>query len=197
MIGYDKIPLYWKKGLTEAENINFKFTSTSLNKVYEMGFRHAIQNIIKNGGTENDKNVFINTGEIKPVNFEQSFFGIHPIEKININQELKNDYVFSFEGVGFVVRGETAKEESTSNDVFNMEVFIDDVKYEIAALPISFLNRRHELTWNYKLPFGKHQVKLKLLNEIKGGSCKLWDVILYSEDQKKSTSERLFRFGLD
>lgn len=50
MIGYDAIPAYWKLGLKEAESIDFKYTSTSLNKVYEVGMKHTVQNIQRNGG---------------------------------------------------------------------------------------------------------------------------------------------------
>jgi hypothetical protein len=194
MIGYDKIPAYWKQGLKEAENIEFKYTSTSLNKVYDIGFRHAIRNILNHGGKEFGNYVSINMEEIIPVKYEQSFTGIFPNAKININKELKGEYAFSFEGTGFVVRGETAKWESLSQDVFNMEVFVDGKKYEVASLPVAFLNRRHELTWDYSLPFGKHQVKLKLLNEIKGESCKLWDVIIYNERPTMQTTNQLYRF---
>ncbi len=35
LLGYDHIPAYWKKGLHEAESIEFKYTSMSLNTVYD------------------------------------------------------------------------------------------------------------------------------------------------------------------
>lgn len=35
MIGYDKIPAYWKQGLDKVEHLNFAHTDMSLNKVYE------------------------------------------------------------------------------------------------------------------------------------------------------------------
>lgn len=194
MIGYDKIPSYWKQGLKEAENIDFKYTSTSLNKVYEVGFNHAIKNIIRHGGKQSKDFVSINLADIVPVKYEQSFKGIQPIEKINVNQELKTEYIFSFEGTGFVVRGEVAKWASLSKDSFSMEVFVDDEKYELVSLPVSFLNRRHELTWSYMLAKGRHQVKLKLLNNLVGESCKILDIIIYSDEANKKTADNLFHF---
>jgi hypothetical protein len=56
ILGYDKIPSYWKMGLAEAEEINFKYTDISLNKVYDIGFKHALDNISRNkGNIDGDK----------------------------------------------------------------------------------------------------------------------------------------------
>jgi hypothetical protein len=40
-------------GLAEAESINFKYTTMSLNTVYDVGLKHALENIKRNGGTVN------------------------------------------------------------------------------------------------------------------------------------------------
>lgn len=50
MLGYSKIPAYWKQGLKEIEDMDFKYTSTSLNDVYETGLLQALANIERNGG---------------------------------------------------------------------------------------------------------------------------------------------------
>src|SRR5687768_12786889 len=56
MLGYKNIPLKWKMGLKEAESLDFKYTTLSLSEVYELGFKHAIQNIQRHGGiVEGDK----------------------------------------------------------------------------------------------------------------------------------------------
>ncbi|WP_317173701.1 hypothetical protein [Adhaeribacter radiodurans] len=52
---------------------------------------------------------------------------------------------------------------------------------EIVELPTSFTGRRYELFWKYQLPVGKHTVKLKLLNPTTEHTCRLWDVISYSD----------------
>ena len=38
LLGYDKIPAYWKQGLKESEDIDFKYTTMSLNDVYANQF---------------------------------------------------------------------------------------------------------------------------------------------------------------
>jgi hypothetical protein len=197
MIGYNNIPAYWKQGLKEAENIDFKYTSTSLNKVYDISYRHAIKNILNHGGKEFNDHVSINLEDILAVKYEQSFSGLYPFEKMNINQELNDEYVFSFKGTGFVVRGETANWASTSKDSFIVEVYVDNQKYETALLPVAFLSRRHELTWNYDLSDGSHTVKLKLLNTIKDKTCKLWDVIIYDNKKNRESNEKFLRFKLN
>jgi hypothetical protein len=102
MVGYDKIPAYWKLGLKEAEDIDFKYTSTSLNDVYEIGFKHALQNIKNNGGSVSENTVSIPYAAPKAVAFEQSFDHSFPTEKINIGKNLTDEYDFDFEGNGEV-----------------------------------------------------------------------------------------------
>ena len=51
MLGYSKIPAYWMEGLDKAEDINFAYTDISLNKIYELSMKHALENIKANGGT--------------------------------------------------------------------------------------------------------------------------------------------------
>ena len=179
MLGYDKIPLYWKQGLTEAEDINFKYTSTSLNKVYELSFQQALKNISAHGGKVSSNQILIPQIPIATVPFEESFSGIFPKEKINLGKSLSNEQEFTFTGTGFVVRGEASKWGVTLQDFFELEVYVDGKLFEKVKLPVSFTTRRHELTWNYKLPEGEHKVKLKLLNQVSGFECKLQDVIVY------------------
>ena len=40
--GYNNIPEYWKKGLEGAEDMNFKYTSMSLNNVYELSYNDGL-----------------------------------------------------------------------------------------------------------------------------------------------------------
>ena len=47
LLGYNKIPAYWKRGLQQAEDIDFKYTTMSLHNVYEISYKHALQNIEK------------------------------------------------------------------------------------------------------------------------------------------------------
>src|ERR1700743_3486289 len=87
MLGYNKIPAYWKMGLKDAESIDFKYTTMSLNKVYDMGFKHALQNIQLNGGKVDGDKVTIITQMPKTVKFEQGFANMYPLQKIDLHED--------------------------------------------------------------------------------------------------------------
>lgn len=187
MIGYKNIPDYWKLGLKEAEAIDFKYTTISLNDVYEIGFKHALQNVKRNGGKIVGNNVIIKTQAVNPVKFEQSFEGHYPIEKRGVWKDLTDEYSFDFDGIGFVVRGESAGWNSTSIYIAKAELYIDNKLVETAELPTNFTTRRYELFWKYQLPKQKHTVKIKLLNPDVEHKIRIDEVIVYS-DIKADTS---------
>ena len=181
ILGYDKIPAYWKMGLKEAESIDFKYTTMSLEDVYEIGLNHALKTIEKNGGSVNGEKVVIKTQKPLAVRFEKSFTGLYPIEKMQVKWSPANELIFDFDGNGFVIRGEAARWGSESEYVFNAELFIDDQLVEKIKLPASYTTRRYELAWKYGLPKGKHKVKLKILNPVEGQNMQLRDAIIYSD----------------
>lgn len=190
VLGYNKIPDYWKQGLKEAEPIDFKYTTMSLNDVYEIGFKHALMVIAKNGGKTVGNAVTIRTQSPKPVRLEQSFEGHHPILKKNIGQTLTSEYSFEFEGNGFVVLGETARWDSKSTHVGRLEVYIDDKLAETVELPASFTTRRYEICWKYQLPKQKHKVRLKLLNANANEPVNLRSYIVYSDSKAASQAAK-------
>ncbi|MBD0260764.1 MAG: ADP-ribosylglycohydrolase family protein, partial [Cytophagales bacterium] len=184
LLGYNNIPAYWKQGLKEAEPIDFKYTTTSLEDVYRTGYKHALENIRRNGGKADKAGVTIAVQEPVPVRFEKSFEGHYPKAKIDIHKDLKAgsaEYSFDFEGNGFVVKGETAPWQSTSAQVFNAELYLDGKLLETVKLPAAFTTRRYELFWKYGLTPGKHTVRIKLLNPVEGGRFRMSEVLVYTD----------------
>jgi hypothetical protein len=182
VLGYDKIPAYWKMGLKEAEHIDFKYTTMSLDKVYETGMKHALQNIQRNGGKVDGDSITIKLQKPLPVKFEKSFTGIYPVLKVPVKwEDSKDAFSFDFEGTGFVVRGETATEENNTAFVFNTELYVDNQLIESPQLPANYTTRRYELCWKYDLAKGKHKVKLKILNPSKEYAFKAYEAIIYSD----------------
>ena len=181
MIGYKNIPSYWKMGLTEAEEIDFKYTTMSLKKVYEIGYQHALLNIEKNGGKINGNNVTITIQSPKPVKFEQGFQNLYPIEKKWLGKPLANELSFDFEGTGFAISGVAGKKNPNAPEyIFEAELYIDGVKTETARLPANFTTRRHELFWKYDLPNKQHHVTIKILNPNDEYEVRASATILYS-----------------
>ena len=179
ILGYEKIPGYWKMGLKEAEDINFKYTTMSLNNVYEIGVKHALQNILANGGKVTGDKILIKAQLPKAVKFEKSFDGLYPVAKsaITFNED-KTAINFEFTGTGFAASGATAAWGSNTDAVTNADVYIDGQLTETAALPLSFTTRRHELCWNYNLTRGQHKVNIQFKQPIKNEITPL-HVIVY------------------
>ncbi|MFD1875594.1 ADP-ribosylglycohydrolase family protein [Hymenobacter bucti] len=181
ILGYDKISAYWKQGLQDVEDIDFKYTTTSLHKVYDIGFRHALQMVQRNGGKVAGEQVTIKLQTPVPVQFEESFAGHFPVKKIAVNKPLKDEYTFDFEGIGYVMKGETSKWSQKSDYVFRTEVSIDGQAPVLVELPTNFTTRLQELNYKYQLPKGKHTVKVKLLNPSAEFPCNIGEVIVYSD----------------
>ncbi|MGZ5220085.1 MAG: ADP-ribosylglycohydrolase family protein, partial [Chitinophagaceae bacterium] len=166
----------------EAESIDFKYTTMSLDDVYEIGFNHALATIQRNGGKINGDDILIKTQLPVAVKFEKSFPGLYPVDKIPVKwSESKDEISFAFTGTGFVLKGETARWASTSNYIFKTELYIDDKLVESPQLPASYTTRRYELCWKYDLPKAKHTVRLKILNPSKEEEFKSYEVIVYSD----------------
>jgi hypothetical protein len=165
MMGYNKIPDYWKAGLNDAEDIDFKYTTISLNDVYEIGYKHAIENIRRNRGTVKGTNISILTQMPKAVKFEKSFPDLYPIAKEKVSMKDGKEISFEFEGTGFILSGDARpKNNSSPNYEFKTEVYLDGKILESPALPTDFTTRRLEVSWKYPLPKGRHSVLVKILN---------------------------------
>ena len=181
LIGYDKIPAYWKQGLAEAEGIDFKYTTMSLNEVYEISYKHALQNIKRNGGKVEGNSVSIKVQQPQAVKLEQSFEGHFPIEKRGLWTSLKDEYTFEFEGIGFALKGESAKWDQNIDHVSKAELYIDGKLVETSELPASYTTRKYDLFWKYQLPKQKHTVRIKLLNPSDKQTIRFDEVIVYSD----------------
>ena len=182
ILGYDKIPAYWKMGLKEAEDIDFKYTTMSLNKVYEISLKHALQNIEANGGKVNGNNISIPFQQPKAVKFEKSFTGLYPVLKIPAKwSAAKDELSFDFDGTGFVLKGESAKWGTNTDYVFHTMLSVDDKPAVLVELPVNFTTRRYEICWQYGLPKGHHTVKLKISNPSTNYEIHAGDVIVYSD----------------
>ena len=178
-------------GLKDAEDIDFKYTTVSLNDVYAMGLKHALQVIEKNGGKVNGNEVSIVTEVPKPVRFEQSFKGYFPASKQIIRKELKDELSFEFSGTGIVVRGEARPNSKSNWDykgsfAYKAIMIIDGQVAENVILPVAFRERRHELFWKYNLPKGKHSVVLKLINPDSEFNLRVEDALIYSDTEVKT-----------
>ena len=114
MMGYSNIPEYWMKNLREVEDLNFAYTTISLNKTYQMSYNHALQLIASNGGTVDGDNVTIAYQSPQPVRYEKGFDGYYPTRRVEINKPITDVSEFEFEGIGIVFEGSVRAETMTT-----------------------------------------------------------------------------------
>ncbi len=178
IIGYSKIPAYWKQGLSAVEPMAFQHAGLSLNDAYELTFKHALELIRRNGGQVADDHVVVAVQPVKAVRVEQNFEGHFPVAEIPLHRRLSDETSVSFDGVGFVVQG-SARSENGQDQVISVEMYIDEKMVETIELPTNFTARRFTPFWKYGLSDGKHTVRLKIRNPAPGAIINMERVIVY------------------
>jgi len=187
LLGYRQIPEYWKQGLAEVEPIHFKYTTISLNRVYEMSYQQALDVIKKNGGVSTKDTVTINVQTPRSVRLEVGFEGHHPIERRMLNLELTDEASFTFDGIGFAVSGAAEAADRGNGTIehrFEVEMTIDDEIVQTTILPTNNITRKYIPFWKYQLPRGPHIVQLKVLNPTKHACIRLSHAIIYDDQPR-------------
>lgn len=163
IIGYSNIPDYWKQGIEKVEDMNFKYTEMSLNKVYEIGFRHAVEMIKRGGGNEQDDSYLIKYQAPQAVPLEVGFEGIYPTERRNVNNRLNGEsgeFSCEMNGCGFVLSGYAVGQTHQKDEILEADLYIDNQFTETIKMPTQALTRKHDIAWKYDLPEGKHLIRV-------------------------------------
>jgi len=193
IIGYKNIPEYWRQGLTDVEDMDFKYTTISLNKAYDMSFRHALEVIKQNGGSIDGDEITIKLQDPKPVRLEVAFEGHYPVERKTLSGDgssrkggmvIKEEGTFEFEGIGFAVTG-GVQNKAEEDYTLNVEMYIDDELVETSKMPSNYTTRKPTPFWRYQLKKGKHTVKIKVLNPSEKVSITLNNLIVYDDKPPK------------
>ena len=209
MLGYSKIPPFWLNPLKEIEMLNFEGTPMSLNRAYDLSFKHALGVIQLNGGKTSGDTVIIPVAEPLPVAFEQNFEKTFPVSREKIDRSFTGEFSFDFTGNGYILYGNMVKRSKIDtnyidriskrlgSEVFGLaelldpyvaevEIYIDGKLDEKVLLPMKNTSRRLEPAWKYQMPEGKHEVKLKWLNRRPEYEIRINDLIVYSENSPVS-----------
>ena len=190
MLGYKKIPEFWKKSLEEVNNVAFAFTDISINNATNMGFGHAIKMIERNGGKVTGNEITIKTQKIAPVKYEQSFEGHYPVETKLIESNFKDTISIDFEGIGIVVTGNVVPSDRNSADrnyIAKAEIYLDNEMVESISMPLDNTIRKNDIFWKYKLPLKKHTLRIKWLNPDKNVTLRVNEALIYSDKPAIST----------
>ncbi len=182
MIGYDKIPDYWKGCLAPVADRPFDHVGISLNQTYELGMKHALQVIKLNGGKVSGNNVKIKVQPVQPTRYEKSFDGMHVYKKIGLkNKPLDKVGEIRFTGCGIVVRGSLQADDKEY--VGLVDVYIDGKKMKTMKLPASNHSRSNDIYWNFELEEGDHVLTFKRLNPQDNVKTSVFSMVIFQKDK--------------
>jgi len=182
VLGYDKIPMFWKKAVVKVEDDNFPYTSMTLKQVYDISFNQAVSQINKYNGKSDDNNVEIKLQKPSVLPYEESFEGIFPKERrVNNKDLLDEDINVSFDGSAIVIMG-ALKQISGNNSgyIARLQVTLDGKKDELITMPFDYIKRKYDIYYKYQLPEGTHNVKIEWINRDPEFRLNLKDIIIYS-----------------
>jgi hypothetical protein len=191
ILGYDAIPADWKAGLDRVEDMDFMYTTISLNDTYDMSFRQALAMVERNGGTITGEEVIIPLQEPEAVVFERGFEGHYPTKVMKQNwgnvldviQPGSEEFSFDFDGKGFVVSGGAWKLPGvTVEKDLTLEVYVDAELRKTTLMPTNYTVRTDDVCWAFDLPEGPHEVKIVWTNPEKGYKVDIKRVVIYGPE---------------
>ena len=197
MQGYDAIPDYWLDPVKPVEDRDFSYTTISLNKVYDMSYRHALQVIEKFGGTVGEETVEIKVQTPETLPLEVAFPNIYPSKITQAKSPESNmkgwgemlmvldsdaPVSIEFSGIGLIVNGGLG-EGLDEAYVGELEVHIDGQVDRVVKLPADYRKRTAELYWNVEIPDGDHTASLKWLNPVEGGEIGIRGYVEFSSQK--------------
>jgi hypothetical protein len=183
ILGYSKIPAFWKPGVEKIENINFPYTTISLERVYGLSLKHGLELIARNGGSVKGDEVTLKVQQPQTVQWEQSFEGMYPKERRVYNKDIaEGSMEHEFEGTGIVCMGAIKRITGESQDyVALLNVYLDEVKTEEVKMPFDYIIRKYDIWHKYMLPKGKHTVRIEWINPDTNFRINMKDVVIYSD----------------
>ncbi|HUU30161.1 MAG TPA: ADP-ribosylglycohydrolase family protein [archaeon] len=159
LLGFEKIPEPWKRGLEKIEDQKLNYCNYSLKDVYEVNYRLAAELVRRGGGkVDGDTWVIKRQKPIAPEKAEIGFEGLTPVRIENLDrQDLEDTFSATFEGRAFVVEGGMYE---TSGEAL-CEVRVDGKMIESVTLVSDYHDRRTPLFWYYDLGDGSHLLEIK------------------------------------
>ena len=198
IIGYNNIPEYWSKGLKLIEDMDFQYTTTSLNRVYDISYRHALELIQKNGGDVTEEHVKIKKEQPVIAPLEQNWDGYRLMEPITINKRITHsdnqELEIEFDGIGIALKGRVGnldfenkyalltEEETLNGYKLMVDFYLDGELSKSMELPLYFIERAHELYYQYEIPDGHHVLKLAVTNPHEKVYLQVGDLIVYGKE---------------
>ncbi len=154
LLGYENIPLKWKKHIPDIADSTFIYTNYSFNKAVEKTMNYAKQLIVENGGKIEDGICYVKVQKPVPAKFEQSFpnlkaayrttikedkdwewkgdwreiehhqWGMSEIQKVA--EKKGSEFTFTFNGTGVVIMGRWDRDGGKA-DVYVDDQFVQEI----------------------------------------------------------------------
>jgi len=145
VIGYNKIPAFWKPAIEKVEDLKFPYSDLTLNQIYDLSYKHATTLIAQNGGEVNDSSITIKvqTPEILPL--QQSFEGMYPTKELLVRKDFLGESIkIDFTGNGIVVLGNVKSQCGQENRLYPVIYFTGNFTSAERALTASSVNQKTE-----------------------------------------------------
>ncbi len=186
MVGYKNIPDKWKPAMEKVEDLDFPYTTISLNKVYELNFNMALELITSNGGVVNDSSITIKFQTPKEVPWEENFVGHFPSERRVIGKPFENNSLtVNFTGNAVVLMG-FVKQLMPDNlyYVAQMEAYLDGQLVESFKMPFDYIKRKYDIFHRYNLTQGDHTLVVKCVNPHPNYVIQTKDMVVYANQAR-------------
>jgi hypothetical protein len=184
ILGYKKIPVFWKPAIERVLDLKFPSSSFSLNQICALSYKHAIEQVIRNGGEILNDTITIRVQQPQVLRLEQSFEGIYPTKELLVRKDYLEDPIkIDFTGNGIVVLGNVKSQcgESKSNFVAILDVYLDGSKTEQVRMPFDYIIRKYDIFYKYLLKNGDHRLEIKWINPDPAFRIYLKSYVIYGD----------------
>lgn len=182
--GWSRIPDRWKPAIEKCEDIDFPYTSISLNKIYDLNLQLIGEVLRRDASRVADGNYTVTLQEPQELPFEESFPGIKPVERRVLKQTFGDELTLKFTGNGVVVMGQVVRVNLTDKDyTARIECSIDGQVVELTEMPYDYIKRKYDIFYTYDLPTeGEHTLTLKVLNPNPDYRIEAKELVVYAKE---------------
>jgi hypothetical protein len=186
--GYEKIPGFWKPAIEKVQDIIFPYSGLTLGQIYDLGYKHALSMVTRNGGEINEGNIVIRVQKPEKLRLEQSFEGMYPSKELLVRKDfLEESIKIDFTGNGIVVLGNVKSQcgVATSDYIAQLDVYIDGELTEQIKMPYDYIVRKYDIYHKYLLDNGNHTIEIKWMNQDPDFRIYLKSYVVYSDAPNK------------
>lgn len=183
--GWSGIPDQWKPAIEKCQDIDFPYTSISLNRIYELNLQLIGDVLRREGMPAADEGVYtVRLQEPHEVPYEESFAGLKPVERRVLKQTFGDELTLRFTGNSVVVMGQVARVNLTEADYTAViECSIDGRVVETTQMPYDYIRRKYDIFYTYNLPVdGEHTLTLKVLNPHPDFRIEAREMVVYAAE---------------